>query len=200
MPRMAPPSATRGWTSTRWSRPSSLVRLRRQPEAVIIEVSAFLDDWSAVRRAAHRPVATWRKPMEAARLADPDPYRERLRTILLTEDRKPQAEALMALAAAPESAELPAPTAVRLGKTLAAVGQAETAVALLRTAAGRHPSDLWVNYYLAEALDRLRPSAREEAVRYYTAARALRPRRRTAWPTCLSGWAAAPRPRRSSAT
>ena len=133
--------------------------LRRQPEAVIIEVSAFLDDWSAVRRAAHRPVAAWRRPMEAARQADGDPYRDRLRAILLAEDRKPQAEALMALAAAPESAELPAPTAVRLGKTLAAVGQAETAVAVLRTAAGRHPSDLWVNYYLAEALDKLRPSA-----------------------------------------
>ena len=42
-------------------------------------------------------------------------------------------------------------------------------------AAGRHPGDVWVNYALAEALDRLRPSAREEAVRYYTAARALRP-------------------------
>ena len=44
--------------------------------------------------------------MEAARLADPEPYRDRFRTILLAEDRKPQAEALMALAAAPESAEL----------------------------------------------------------------------------------------------
>ena len=77
-------------------------RLRRQPEAVVIEVSAFLDDWSAVRRAASRPVAAWRKPMEAARLADPEPYRDRLRTILLAEDRKPQAEALKALAAAPE--------------------------------------------------------------------------------------------------
>ena len=48
-------------------------------------------------------------------------------------------------------------------------------MALLRPAAGRHPGDVWVNYDLAGALDRLRPSAREEAVRYYTAARALRP-------------------------
>ncbi len=150
-------------------------RLGRQPAAVVIEVSAFLDDWSAVRREANRPVASWRKPMEAARLADPDPYRDRLRAILLAEDRRPQAEVLRALAAAPESAELPAPTAVLLGRTLAGVGQAEAAVALLRAAAGRHPGDVWVNYYLARALERLRPSAREEAVRYYTAARALRP-------------------------
>jgi serine/threonine-protein kinase len=150
-------------------------RLRRQPEAVVIELSAFLDDWSAVRRGAKRPVATWRKPLEAARLADPEPYRERLRKILLAEDRKPQAEALRALAAAPAAADLPAPTALLLGRTLMDLGQAEAAVALLRTAAGRYPGDVWVNYHLAGALEKLRPSAREDAVRYYTAARALRP-------------------------
>ena len=65
-------------------------RLRRQPEAVVVELSAFLDDWSAVRREAKRPVAAWRRPLEAARLADPDPYRDRLRTILLAEDRRPR--------------------------------------------------------------------------------------------------------------
>ena len=175
-------------------------RLTRQPEAVVIEVSAFLDDWSAVRRAAYRPVAAWRKPMEAARLADPDPYRDRLRTILLAEDRKPQAEALTALAAAPEAAELPAPTAVRLGQTLAAVGQAGAAVALLRAAAGRHPGDVWVNYTLAGALDGLRRrGARRRCDTTRRPAHCV-PRRRMSWATCSSGWAAAPRPRRSSAT
>ena len=150
-------------------------RLRQRREAVAIELSAFLDDWSNVRRRVKRRVSAWRKPLEAARLADPDPYRDRLRGILLAEDRKPQAEALRALAAAPEAAELPAPTAVLLGKTLVGLGQVDAAVALLRPAAVRHPGDVWVNYYLAVALDRLRPAAREEAVRYYTAARALRP-------------------------
>ena len=94
-------------------------RLKHQPEAVVIEVSAFLNDWSAVRRSMKRPVNARRKPIEAARLADPDPYRDRLRTILLAEDRRPEAEALKALAAAPEAAALPAPTAVLLGQTLA---------------------------------------------------------------------------------
>ena len=42
-------------------------------------------------------------------------------------------------------------------------------------AVGRHPDDVWVNYDLAGALDELRPAARDEAIRYYTAARALRP-------------------------
>jgi serine/threonine-protein kinase len=150
-------------------------RLQQQGEAAVIELSAFLDDWSAVRRQAARPAAAWRRPLEAARLADPEPYRDRIRTILLAEDRKPQTETLKALASAPEAAELPAPTAVLLGNTLADVGQAEAAVALLRQAAGRHPGDVWVNHALAGVLEGLRPAARDEAVRYYTAARALRP-------------------------
>jgi serine/threonine-protein kinase len=150
-------------------------RLRLEPEAVVIELSAFLDDWSAVRRLAKRPVAAWRKPLEAAVLADPEPYRERLRRVLLVEDRKPQVDSLRALAAAPESAGLPAPTALLLGVTLMDLGQANAAVTLLRTAAGRYPGDVWVNYHLAKALVKLRPSAREEAVGYYRAARSLRP-------------------------
>jgi serine/threonine-protein kinase len=150
-------------------------RLASRGGAVAIELSAFLDDWSAARREANRPVAAWRRPLEAARLADPDPYRDRLRATLLAEDRKPQAPALKAMAAAPEASDLPAPTVALLAHTLTHVGEAEAAVALLRLAVGRHPGDVWVNYNLAGALLHLRPADREEAVRYYTAARALRP-------------------------
>ncbi len=149
--------------------------LRNQAEPVMIELAAFLDDWSAVRRDAGRTIAAWRKPIEAARLADPDAYRNRLRTILLAEDWRPASETLKALAVVPEAAELPAPTAVLLGRALAGLGETQTAVALLRSVVARSPGDLWVNYHLALTLDRLRPSAREDAARYYTAARAIRP-------------------------
>jgi serine/threonine-protein kinase len=150
-------------------------RLRRQPEAVVIELSAFLDDWSDVRRGAKRPIAAWRRPLEAARLADADPYRDRVRAILLAEHHQTESEAVKALAAAPETANVPAPTAALLGRILADHGQTGAAVALLRRAAGRHPRDVWVNYTLAWALGKVRPLAREEALRYYTVARALRP-------------------------
>jgi serine/threonine-protein kinase len=156
--------------------PAEFARLlRQQGEAAAIELAAFLDNWSAVRREAGRPVASWRRPLEAARLADPEPYRDRLRGILLAEDRKPQSEALKNLAAAPEAADLPAATVVLLASTLTSLDQADAAVGVLRLAVGRFPGDVWVNYALAGALDSLRPPAREEAVRYYTAARALRP-------------------------
>jgi tetratricopeptide (TPR) repeat protein len=145
------------------------------PGRAATELAAFLDDWAAVRRLARRPVAAWRKPLEAARRADPDPYRDRLRAALLTEDLGSKAEALRALAAAPEAAGLPAATTGLLGQALANAGQAEAAVALLRQAAVQYPDDVWVNYILAEVLNGRGPSARAEAVRYYTAARVLRP-------------------------
>jgi tetratricopeptide (TPR) repeat protein len=121
------------------------------------------------------PVTAWRKPLEAARLADPEAYRDQLRKALLAVDRRREAGALAALAAAPEAAGLPAPTAVLLGRALAESGEAEAAVGLLRPAAFRHSGDVWVNHALAGALDKLPLPPREEAVRYYTAARALRP-------------------------
>jgi serine/threonine-protein kinase len=150
-------------------------RLRRQPESVVIELSAFLDDWSDARRGAKRPVADWRRPLEAARLADPDPYRDRVRAILMSEQHQVESEAVKALAAAPEAVDLPAPTAALLGRILVGHGRAAAALALLRPAAGHHPGDVWVNYTLAQALGKVGPSARAEAVRYYTAARSLRP-------------------------
>ncbi len=79
------------------------------------------------------------------------------------------------MAAEPDAAGLPAPTAILLGRSLASVGQDEGAASLLRAAAVRHPGDVWVAYSLARALERLRPPPREEVARYYTAARALRP-------------------------
>jgi tetratricopeptide (TPR) repeat protein len=76
------------------------------------------------------------------------------------------------LAADPKAAELPPASAVLLASGLR---DAAAAVALLLVAAGRHPDDVWVNHTLATRLGQLRPAPRQEQVRYYTAARAVRP-------------------------
>jgi tetratricopeptide (TPR) repeat protein len=149
-------------------------RLRRRPAAVVVELAAYLDHWSGVRREARPPLA-WRKPLELARDADADGYRNRLRDLLAADDLKAQAAQLKALADEPQAGELPAATAVLLAGALEAVRDREAAIGLLRQAVERHPDDVWVNFALAGALDRLRPPVPEEAVRYYTAARALRP-------------------------
>ncbi len=150
-------------------------RLGRRPAAVVVELAAYLDDWSGVRSAAGRPRALSRKPLEVARAADRDDYRGRLRSLVVGDDRKALAARFRALADEPRAAELPAATAWLLGRSLERVGDHDAAVRVLRRAAARHPEDVWVSFALAAALHRLRPSPREEAVRYYTAARALRP-------------------------
>ena len=60
-----------------------------------------------------------------------------------------------------------------LAGTLHHLGDTTAAEAILRQAVTRYPGDVWMNYGLGECLERL--GRREEAIRYYTAARSLRP-------------------------
>src|SRR5262249_47444626 len=68
----------------------------------------------------------------------------------------------------------PPASILQLASALREAGDPAAAVSLLESAAQRYPDDVWINYHLAEVLAGL-PARREEAVRYYTAARALRP-------------------------
>ena len=60
-----------------------------------------------------------------------------------------------------------------LANSLAAAGDSAAAETVLRRAQQRYPGDVWINYDLANTLEKL--ARREEAIRYYTAARSLRP-------------------------
>jgi tetratricopeptide (TPR) repeat protein len=150
-------------------------RLRRRPAAAVVDLAAYLDHWAQVRRVANRPAAAWRKPLDVAGAADSDQYRNGLRDLLTASDLKNVATNLRSLAGEPKAAELLAPTAVLLAQALETAREGDAAVGVLRQAVARHPEDVWVNFYLAGALKTLAPAPREEAVRYYTAARALRP-------------------------
>jgi serine/threonine-protein kinase len=150
-------------------------RLKRRPAALVVELAGFLDHWSSVRRASKRPAASWRQPLEVARSADADNYRDQLRALMTGDDLKAAAAPLRDLADEPRADELPAPTAVLLGAALESAGDRPAAVSLLRRAVERHADDVWINFSLATALTRLTPAQPDEAVRYYTAARALRP-------------------------
>ena len=145
--------------------------LRARPSAVAVAAASALDDWALVRRTYRPHDARWRRPLEAARAADPDPFRDKVRDDVLLPERGSRRDALGALAAAPEAAALPPASAVLLATSLPDEG----AVTLLRAVVSHHPDDVWVNYELAAALERLKLSPREEVVRYYTAARSLRP-------------------------
>jgi tetratricopeptide (TPR) repeat protein len=149
--------------------------VKARPAAVAAAVTAVLDDWALVRRQGEPAVADFRRLLEAARAADPDSFRDKVRAAILEIDVKDPEAALRTLAADSKARELPPPSAVLLASTLRSLKAVEPAIALLRAIVGRHPDDVSVNYELAAALTELGPPAREEAVRYYTAARSLRP-------------------------
>ena len=78
-----------------------------------------------------------------------------------------------ALADTAGAGELAAVSLDLLGKAMHSVGEPAAAEAVLRRAQRRHPGDVWINYDLAVALAAV--GRRDDAIRFYTAARAVRP-------------------------
>jgi serine/threonine-protein kinase len=148
-------------------------RLRARP-AVLRQVLPYLDSWSLARRDDEQPPARWQRPLAAARAADSDDYRNRLRAVVERPDIRKQGAALLALAQDRQLTELPPASILQLASGLKAAGNPGAAISVLESAAQRYADDVWINYNLAEVLAGI-PARREEAVRYYTAARALRP-------------------------
>jgi serine/threonine-protein kinase len=149
-------------------------KLSARPAAVDAAVAA-LDDWALERKAGKQLVSRWRRPLEVARAADPDPFRDRVRAALLQTDSKAREDELRKLASDPAAGNLPPSSALLLATVLRELNAGEPALELLRAVTGRHPQDVWANYEMGAILEQFRPTAREEAVRYYSAARALQP-------------------------
>jgi serine/threonine protein kinase/Tfp pilus assembly protein PilF len=134
--------------------------------ALSVELAAALDGWAGIRAGAAR-----HRLFAIARAADPDPDRDRLRRALEREDRKALAE----LASAKSANRLPAPMLISIAMVLNRMGDRARAVSLLVSAHRNHPGDFWINNQLAFYLQMSQPPRLEEAIRYYTAALALRP-------------------------
>ncbi len=154
----------------------SAARICARPRAVAVELAAALADWASVRqvRAGSRDV--WTRLLEVADLSDPDNYRGAVRAALQLPDRQARRASLKRLAT--DSAKIDALAAPRLGllgKALVAVGEVELAVSVLQRAHQRFAGDVWINFDLAMALKSLHPPRTDEAIRYFTAAQALRP-------------------------
>src|SRR5262249_34099796 len=71
--------------------------------------------------------------------------------------------------------ELPPPSLSRLAIFLREEGELTRAVELLSQGVQLHPDDFKINYELGDCLARFQPPRWDEALRYYTAARAIRP-------------------------
>jgi tetratricopeptide (TPR) repeat protein len=150
--------------------PAAEAGARIRGTTVATELAAVLDYWAYVRRNLHGPADPGLKHLlQVARAADPDTWREQLREALL-ENERPR---LLEMAASKEVFRLRPATLHALALVL---DKEETrALALLREAQRQHPDDFWSNAYLAAQLQAQQPPKVDEAIRYYTAALAIRP-------------------------
>jgi serine/threonine protein kinase/Tfp pilus assembly protein PilF len=135
------------------------------------ELTAALDHWIDERRRWRASdEASWKRLIAVARAADQDEWRDRLRTALEQGDRATP----IRLAESAPVEDLPMQTVELLLPLLDKRHQ----LSVLRRAQRAHPDDYWMNFKLAFALDYEPPPLQnqDEAIRYYTAALAIRPR------------------------
>jgi serine/threonine-protein kinase len=143
--------------------------LRRRPPAIRGPLLAALDHWLILARYKKAPEKDWLKEVLSA--ADTDPWRRRMRAAREANDRP----ALEKLAREVDVATQPAETLFLLAMSLRQRGAQESLVAVLRRAQEAFPGDFWINHHLGVALKECRPPQAEEAIRFLTAAVALRP-------------------------
>ena len=140
-----------------------------------------LDDWGWVRRHLPGPgaAAAGKRLFAAARVADPDPWRGKLRDAIESKDR----EALGRLLRDPSMAGQPPASLCLLAQGLYELGDRAWAIQTLRNGQRSYPGDFWLNYQLAITVagHYLNPGKRitaeqyNEATRFLTAAVAIRP-------------------------
>jgi tetratricopeptide (TPR) repeat protein len=142
-------------------------RIRARP--IHRQLVVALDGWAVAGREVRDQGWTW--ALAAARAADGDEWRNRLRDAWERKDHKTVDELLASAPA--EGGAWFVGLAAGLHPREGAAG--ERALRLLRQAQEQHPDDFWANHYLAWYLQHSRPARLEEVVRYYSIAVALRP-------------------------
>ena len=94
-------------------------KIQARPAAVILAVSAALDDWASQRRRARAgDKDAWMRLVATARAADPDPRRDQFRRLWSEADRKAQREPLRKLAQEADPQIWPAQSLVLLASVL----------------------------------------------------------------------------------
>jgi serine/threonine-protein kinase len=148
-------------------------KIKARPPSVAPGLTAALDDWAAICRGRRRNPEGAALLSRVAQLADPDPWRNELRAALDQADEAAQRTALQGLAKKAKFEELGPISLHLLGTALHDAGDNKLAESVLRRAQGRHPRDVWINYELGSVLGTLNRT--DEAIRFRTAARAIRP-------------------------
>jgi tetratricopeptide (TPR) repeat protein len=141
---------------------------RIRASAIHEALLAGLDGWLQAKPKEDPDRARLRQVADAA---DDSAWRRAFREAALASD-EPK---LKILAGQPEALAQPPAVLAWMGAAMRWRLAIES-VALLRQAQRRHPEDFWINYNLGNALMALQPPRAEEAISYFRAAIAVRPR------------------------
>jgi tetratricopeptide (TPR) repeat protein len=177
-------------------------KIFRRPRQVVQELLAALDDWYLER--SSKRLAGSQRLLELAQTLDRDPWRNQFRKRLAEQDtltfpdtllvfeRLPlgcpspvllvsalesvqRRQTLLDLARRADLETLPPASVQLLAAALETARDRAEAQRVLRTALRHQPGDVWLNYSLARLLSRPPVPQLDQAIRYYTAARAIRP-------------------------
>jgi eukaryotic-like serine/threonine-protein kinase len=141
--------------------------------SIRLELCRALDFWSNRRHALGNPKPpAWQQLLEIATFADPDPRRVQLREALAQGNRT----ALERWAASADIKALQPRTLYLLGTALYNRGATEQAIVILLQAHAQHPEDWWISATLGSYCLAAHPSQYNDAIRFFTAAQAVRPR------------------------
>jgi serine/threonine protein kinase/Flp pilus assembly protein TadD len=156
------------------SGPEAAAQIRQR--AIGLHLAVALDNWAYARQKAQGE--GWKRLLEVAQEADPDPWRCALREARAKESKAD----LEKLAASVPLPELSPTTLSVFGLVLQRAGAVGLAEKVLREGQLLHPDDFWINQCLAYSLstdaksqDAKSPQL-EETIGFYRAALALRPR------------------------
>ncbi len=149
-------------------------RIRQRPALVREVIFAALDEWDDI---AGKPMSEVAEPERkwlraVLEAAEPeDALGRQVRAAQTEKDKARRQAALQRLAASADVARVPARALTRLARKLDPAPKE----ALLRRAQAQYPADFWVNEELGWLLRGMKPPRSDEAVRFLTAAVALRP-------------------------
>lgn len=135
-----------------------------------MEFAGVLDEWANYRKRAHNLAGSSRL-VQLARQLDPDPVRNKIRDALETKD----IATMLSFAGSLDAAQVSPLTLRILARALAQSGELEASIRCARTAQRAFPDDFTTNLALAHGLWNRGRKYADEAVRYYTSARSIRP-------------------------
>jgi tetratricopeptide (TPR) repeat protein len=151
---------------------------RIRARSICRELVRALDLWSFMRHRSEthggptQDQPDWKRLVDIAMAADPDPWRNQLREARKRGDR----QRLAALAISPTIGRQGPESLLLLASALDESGGREQAIALARQAVLVHPDDWWLNTQLGWWCLTAQPPRHEDAIRYSSAAQAVRPR------------------------